>query len=894
MNWLKQLFTRHRRYEELSESIREHLAEKIEELMEEGMSRTQADHTARRAFGNVALTEERSREVWRWARFENLWADLRFSWRQLERSPGISIITVLTLALGLGANTAVFTLTWNIVLSGLPVPHPGQLVEYEMRSSETMIGLSGPEYRILRQRQRTSTDLLAWASDAMPIRQGTQTTQTHVQLLTGNAYRVLELQPYSGRFFDEAEDRSQGAKGIPAVLSYDHWQSAFHGDSNAIGQSLSVDNHAVTIVGVMPPAFEGLTANFHPAVYLPMSFANLEYGPDFSNAPGHFGHFVLGRLKAGVTLADAQAELNAITPSIRKEADPTGIYLNQFFKDFQLTARDGRSGVSWVKMAYERPLLVLEMLVVFVLALCCINTALVMMARVSGRQQEFAVRSALGAGRARLIRQVLAETLLLTIPGLIGGIFLGWMAAHFLVEMLGRKGTPSVMDLQPNPIIVGVNLIAALGVAIGAGLWPALRAGWAQPSVDLKAGSKTIAGQGLGGWAISLQVTVSLCLVSAAILLGRTLSDLITARSGFNAENAVVATVDLESLKLKPAQLVDVTNRLLSAVEAQPGVTAAGYVGWLPLSGAFGASHMFSVDRDHVVHSDPNLYYQQITAGYFAAAGTRILSGSSIATSLGATPSCVMSASLVQIFFPHQSPLGEFVYYSTMGQPDGTNLDLKNACQVVAVAEDAKFVSLRQPAPAMLYQIQRPDVASQYYAPSGVMVIRAQSAALAADAVKNASSGILPAEEAPHVESFNELIHQDLSRERMLVSLSGSFAVLALLLTVLGLYGLLMRTVTMRTREIGIRVALGANRREILLAIGRRTFFEVAIGMGGGVFLTLFVTRAARQLLSLQSSPGTSELLLSGTIVLVMALVAALVPARRAASVDPMQALRSE
>jgi len=895
MPLLSRLFHHQRRYNDISVSIHEHIAERADELVEQGIPRSEAVQTARREFGNVALIEQRSREVWQWPRAESLWSDVRFSLRQLLRSPGISLITVLTIALGLAANTAIYTLTWNIVLAGLPVPHPSRLVEYEMRNGETMVGLSGPLFSSLRQRQRTMTGLLAWVSDVVPVRQGTQTAPTHVQFISPNAFTVLDMQPALGRLFDEQQDIGEGANGIPAILSYNAWQSRFHGNENVLGQFLNVDNHAVTVIGVLPREFEGLTANFYPELYLPLSFDNLEYGPDFLAGPGHFGLFVLGRLKPGFTRADAQIELDALAPSLRKDADPTGKYLNHLFKDFRIVAVDGRSGVSYVKAVYSRPLFVLELLVVFVLVLCCVNTALVMLARVSGRQHEFAVRSALGAGRVRLMRQVLAETLLLIIPGLVAGIFLGWIAAHLLVDMLGNRGTPGAMNLRPNPIILGVNLTAALVVAVGAGLWPALRAGWAQPVQNLKATSQNVASKRLGGWAISLQVAVSLALVSTAVLLAGTLSRLLTADSGFQPQGVVALSLELRDLKLSPAQVASLRDRILNSVLAQPGVDAAGYISLLPLVGYSGAtSRMFSIDSENKVHSQTNIFRVSATAGYFAAAGTRILAGDSALASPDAPPACVLSDALARFFFPHQSAVGEFVYESSSPQPDGTNLNIKSACRVAAVVEDARFVSLRQPAPAMLYTVERLDAANSGLSPFPKLLVRGHSTSLAADAVKQAAALVLPPDATRKVQTFSDIVHQDLSRERILVSLSSVFAVLALLLTMLGLYGILMRTITLRTREIGIRLALGASSREILATFGHTLLFQIILGLAVGAALALLLDSAARRLLGLVTPNSAFELLLSSAIVLLFALLALLAPARRAVAVNPMEALRAE
>jgi predicted permease len=825
---------------------------------------------------------------------DSFWGDFRFAGRQLLRSSGISAIAVLTLALGIAANSAIFTLTWDIVLSGLPVPHPSQLVEYVMQKGEVIAGLSGPEYRILRDRQKACSDILAWSSDKVLIRRGIETRREYIQLLTPNALRVLQIQLAFGQGFDENLDAAQHSQGIPALLSYDNWQRNFQGSDSALGQTIAVDGHPVTIIGVMPRGFDGLTANLKPALYLPISFGSIEYGPKFLNSPGSLGLFVLGRLRAGVRMTQADAELQAIAPSLRTEADPSGLYLGQMFKDFRLTIRPGRSGISWVKMTYQRPLLVLELLILFVLALCCINTAIVMQARVSGRQQEFAMRSALGASRARLIRQLLIETALMTIPGVVAGTFLGWLAAHVLVDMLGQRGTPALMDLRPNMVILAVNIATAVLVAVGAGLTPALRASRVEPSIDLKSDGRGLTARGSGEWALSLQIAVSLSLVTAAMLFGGTLSNFLTADSGFRSNDAAVAILDLTDFRSNINQEVAFTNRFLQTISGEPAVSSAGYVSAMPLSSSFGSARMFSVDRDNVVHSNPNLFNLQVTPGYFEAAGTRILGGSVEASLGGSTSSCVLSDSAAHFFFPRQPALGELIYSSNGSSPDGTTVNSRNACRVAAIVEDVRFISLRQPAPMTIYEIANPADPSGSYAPSGILIVRSNSTSLAMAAIKSAATKSALSTGNFEVRPFSALVDQDLSRERVLVSLSTVFAIIALLLTALGLYGLLTRTVTLRTREIGIRIAVGARRRDVIIALSRRTGIKVVVGVMAGLLLSGGVDKIARQLLQSSQVNGGTEIFLGVALVLFVSVLASIIPLRRIAKLQPTEALRSE
>jgi predicted permease len=598
-----------------------------------------------------------------------------------------------------------------------------------------------------------------------------------------------------------------------------------------------------------------------------------------------------------MTVAAANAEAMALEPAIRREADPTGIYMNQFFKEYRLRAREGRSGISWVKEVYSRPLQILEILVVFLLELSCLNTALVMLARVSGRQQEYAVRSALGAGRYRLVREVLVETVLLVVPGLACGVLIGWGSARALVTMLGSMGSASSMDIHPNAIILGFNVGIGLFVALSAGLWPALRAARAHPAWDLKASDRSIATRQLGGWVVILQVAVSASLVAAAVLLGGTLDRLLTEDSGFDAERTALASVHLNPNNSESSERT--VSALLRSVRNKPGVLAAGFSGTEPLSGFLGASHEFGVDAHGNVHSDANVLARWVSPGYFSAVGTRLLRGESSAPlAAGAMAQCMLSDNFAAKVFPGESAIGRIVYASTAGQPDGANLDPKAGCLVVGMAENARLVSLRAEAPHVVYNVISPQVESEenrsLFSHLGInLVVRAKTSSLALAALQEAVKETIPGVEARY-RTFRQLEDSDLNRERMLVSVSGSLALLALLLTALGLYGLLMRSVVLRTREIGIRVALGAQKSGIVIAVARKSLLDVGAGLLAGEAVAFFLTKGIRQLLETPQPTTITPYLWSSGILLLVGAIAIFFPARRIVSVDPMQALRAE
>lgn len=898
MNWLRRIFQRDRISAELAEEMRLHLEEKIEAFRREGMNQAQAEQAARRAFGNLTVIAERSREAWQWPRIESLWSDAKYALRQLHKSTAVSLIAIATIALGIGASVAIFTLSWNIILRTLSVPHPEQLVSYELRDNSILHGLSGPFYKLLRERQTTSSDLMAWTDtitlrshEQIGVRSGSQTSLEDLEFLSANSFGVLQLEPFLGRGFTTQDDN---ASVLPVVLSYDYWNNHFNGNAAALGQTLVIGDHPAVVVGVMPRTFVGLTANLRPAVFLPLPAVNIFFDKDELTAPWptHSGFYAMGRLKPGRTVAEAIAEAHAMEPTLRKDADPSRIFLAEYFPSLRLYVREGSSGLSWLKTTYERPLLVLELLVALLLILCAVNTAIVMLARVSGRQHEYALRAALGASRQRIVSQVLLETLMLAVPGSIAGIFLGWAGVRALVAMLAFDGPPQPLDLRPNAVILAVNAGVTILVALGAAAVPALRAASTAPALDLKAAGRNVSSKQLGGLAIALQVAVSICMVSTAITLSNTLLRLQMSHTGFNFSHAATATIDVASLKLTDAQSNQLFQRFFGSLKSQPGVIASAHVGPLPLSGHFMVTRAFSFDRQHNVHSQQTMNMAQVSAGYFEAAGTRILAGNPVPANAGR--SCVLSRTQAESFFPGESAVGQVVYFSTFGKPDGTVVDPKKSCRVMAVVEDARFVSLRRPMPRLMYQLVRLDSVADF-APTDMTqaIVRAQSDDLALAAIRAAAAN-LPAGATVKQRSFIDLAHDDLSRERMLMLLSDSFASLALLLTSLGLYGLLMRSVNRRTYEIGIRLALGSPRRAIISAVVRRTLYYTAAGMLAGTAVAMAIGQAVSRLLEVNTSSAVSGYAIAAGVLLAVIAVSIVPPVRRAAAVDPMRALRAE
>jgi len=892
---LRALFQRKAVENELADELRFHFEQQVEKLVRSGLPPPEARRRARLVIGGSDQIKEECRDA-RGVRFiETLAQDIRYGLRMLRKSPVFTAVAVLTLALGIGANTAIFTLTYAVILKSLPVPNPEQLVRYTFRNGSMDIGLSGPEYDALSKHESVDSGILAWAQKKFAVKMNGAVRSVTGALLSGNGFRVLELRPFLGRPFGEADDVSGGGpNGYQALLGYDYWRTHFHSSPSALGRTLTVNGRAVTVAGVLPRGFDGLIAGQRADLVLPLAFDEvINAQRPLRKRSGAFWLTVIGRLKTGETLKAASANLQATVAAVRKEADPKGLFLHGFFAPFRLGVESGRAGRSFLKVAYEQPLLALEILVGFVLVLCCANTALLMLARVSSRYHEFGVRSALGASRRRLLQQVLVEAGLLAGCGLVLGIALGWAGARSLVTMMATIGQPPPIDATPRAVILvftaGISVLSALA----AGLWPAWRASLVDPAPGLKQAAARSSLKGMGGWLVPGQVALSVILLVSASLLGGTFLRLLLQNSGFRASNVVLADVGLGANKSASAKTFVVAKEMVAALGSAPGVEAATAMSDPPIDGWYSASHLFSIGAHGVVHTDLRTWPELVLPDYYRVMGTRILQGRPFDPADDAGPRvCILSASAARYFFPGEGAIGK-VIYSGGSNPalDGKGkLDTKDSCRVIGVAEDARFRSLRVAPPRMLYE----PFGQEKWGTEFFLAARSRSLGLAVAALRDSVRRVAPTAVQPIVFTFNDLVDQNLRTERMLMALSVCFGAMALLLTTLGLYGLLTRSVVVRTHEIGIRMALGAQPRDVLRLVSRQGLILVGAGVAIGVVASLALTRFLDSLLFEINPTGPATFVAVAVLLMLVALVACYIPARRAMKVDPMVALRHE
>jgi len=894
-NFWRNIFAKEKTDRDLDEEVRSYSDLLVQEKIREGINPEEARRAAKLQLGGVEQVKEEVRRARTGAWLDSVFQDFRYAARTLRKNPGFSAIAILTLALGIGANTAIFTLTYAVILKSLPVPNPQQLVRYTFRSGVQDLGLSGPLYDALRKHEQATQDLLAWTSSKLAVQENSAVTNVDGALISGNGFRVLELQPVMGRVFTDADDQPAGGpNGYQVLISYSYWKDHFQGSPSVIGRSLIINGKPVTILGVLSQGFQGVIAGERADVVLPLSFEEVLNAPKpMRHHPGSFWLTVIGRLNPGATLRNAQSNLLATQNSVRDEADPSHRYLSGFFAAFQLGAESGRSGRSSLKIIYSRPLIVLEILVGMVLLLCCANTALLVLARVSNRLREFAVRSALGASGRRLFRQVLSEVALLAFCGLLAGIALGWLAATSLVSMLAAIGQPPPLDAAPQAAVLAFTAVISVLSAFVAGAWPAFRASRVAPILGLKQNAVAASSRALGKWIVPTQVAVSVVLLAVASLLGQSFFHLLHEDSGFRPENAVMADVDLTPNKLSETVATHDAQQIVDALTSSTGVDSAAVMSSPPLKGWWSSSHYYSLDHNGAAHTDMQIWPEAVTPDYFSVIGTPIREGRAFnRADATAAQVCILSVSAAHNFFSGEEALGRFVYTggSDVSLDGKSPASSQDTCQVIGVAADARFESLREPPERVIYHlIPQNQVGSDFF-----LVVRSNNIPVATAAIREAVRKTVPGAPEPTVFTFDQLVVAHLHQERMLSALSACFAAVALLLTALGLYGLLSRNVVMRRKEIGLRLALGANPGDALVLVLRQGLRLVVIGSVVGLIAAVATTKLLGTLL-VGLQPNKPLLLIAAvTALFLVALAASCIPAWRAARVDPMEALRYE
>jgi putative ABC transport system permease protein len=876
------IFHRSRIEHEMDEEFRLHLASRAADLERQGVPKAEAERQARIEFGGYQNYKEECRETLGTRLLEELWQDIRYGLRQLRRNPGFTIVAVLTLALGIGANTAIFSAVDAVLLRPLPFSQPERLVSVLSVQIPRGNGreASYPDFLDWRARSHAFDQMAVYRTENFTLKSGGEPAHISGAVVSADLFSLLGVTPRLGRTFLRGDDVPGSVNGTDAViLSYGFWQARFGSDQHVVGRALNLDGRAFTVVGVAPPGFQFPIRGEPIDLWATIAVDMPSGGNGMATERGAHYLDVIARLKPKVTFAQAQAEMNSIVGTLNEQ------YPNIHPRAARVVPElDGLAGPA-------RPgLLILLAAVGCLLLIACANVANLLLARATARRREMFIRAALGAGRGRVIRQVLTESILLSLLGGLVGLLLGLRGVNLLVRIVPADIPRLAQASLDGRVLVFVTAVSAL-TAFLFGLAPAL----AGSKFDL-VGSLKESGQGHSlrlhqtrthGALVIGEVAMALVLLASAGLLIRSFISLASADPGFDAHHVLTLRLDSPP-HYSHAQQPQFFSDVLGRVRSLPGVRSVSGVFGLPFS-EVDARTGFAIEGQPVAEANrPQTAYVAVEPHYFRTLGIPLEKGRDFTAhdDLASAPVAIINETLARRYFPHQDPIGQRIQPG-ISNGYGKKQPLR---EIVGVVGDVKLHDLAASAGPQCYV---PSAQS----PLGLLtvVVRTDGDPLSlAPAVRSVVASANKEVTVYNVATLQQLISRSVAAPRFLTLFLGMFASLAVLLAAVGLYGLVSYSVSLRTRELGIRMALGAEKRDVVrMVIGqglRLTLIGVAIGVAGALALTRFLSSL---LYGVKPTDPLTFIAVS-LILIAVALVACYIPARRAAKVDPMVALRYE
>jgi putative ABC transport system permease protein len=833
----------------------------------------------------------------------NLAHDLRFAIRSFKKSPVFLSVAVLSLALGIGANTAIFTLVDQILLRLLPVKDPQQLVLLWGRgphygSNNGRYKLSYPMYRDFRDHNQVFSGMFCRWETSLSVSSEGRTERVDGELVSGTYFPVLGVGAALGRVFTPDDDRVPGGHPV-AVISYRYWQNRFGGSKDVIGKKLLVDGYPFTIVGVSRAGFDGTDPGSSPQIRIPIMMV-AQLNPMFADAYGlksRRGRWVnvFGRLKPGVTMTQAKAALQPFFHQMldmevrEKEFSTAAPETKKAFLSMWMDVLPASKGDSELRRQFASPLLVLTALVGLVLLIACANVANLQVARATARQKEVAVRLALGASRSRIASQLLVESLTLALAGGAAGLVLAVWMDRALLNFLPAGDSPLTISTAPDWRILVFNLGISLLTGIVFGLAPALQSTRPELARTLKDQVGSIAGGsavGLRKMLVAAQVALSLLLLIGAGLFIRSLSNLKGLDPGFRTANLVGFAVDPTMTGYQPERSLDFYRRLRDGLDALPGVDSASLAVMPVLGGGEWDQSMAVEGYQHKPTEAPDPHMQFISPDYFKTMNIPILLGRDfrMTDGRGAPLVCIVNEKFARRFFKNGLATGKHI---GMGGDPGTKLDI----EIVGVVRDTKYESMRDEVPLEVY---RPYHQMEFVIGMYAYVRTARQPEQAFSGIRRVVNTLDPNLPIFQMKTIETQMEESLITERLVATLSSGFGFLATLLAAIGLYGVMAYIVAQRTREIGVRMALGASSRDVVKLVMRDVFILTGIGIAVGLPAAWGLTRmVSSQLYGIQ--PNDFSTVAAATLgIAFVALLAGYLPALRATRVDPMRALRWE
>jgi predicted permease len=895
MSWWGQIFRRRHLYNDLTEEVREHIEEKTEQLMHlENLSQTEAREAALRAFGNLSLFEQRSREVWQWPAIESLLADVKFSLRRLRNSLGFAMTVILTLAVGIGANTAVFSVVNDVLIKPLPYPEPEQLVALNLNAPGAPgladfrdgLRLSASMYLTFAARNRTFQSVGVWRPVTANVTGLAQPEQVNTALVSDGVLQTFAVPPAAGRWLDATDQDPRGAKRV--MLGYGYWQRRFGGDRSVVGRTIELDSQPREIVGVMPRGFRILNYDFD--LLVPLAF------DQHKQILAGFIYRGIARLKPGVSIDTADTDvaglLNVWMDSWTNcpTCDPH-FYLNwkigpalRPMKDEMLGAM---GGALWVVMGT----------IGVVMLIACTNVANLLLVRADARQQELAVRAALGAGRARIVRELLIESLLL---GLFGGVAGTAVAAAGLRLLLTID--PANLPRLSEIGLDGWSLAFALTLAVFSGLFfgsiPALKYAQVRALAALRAGGRTASvsrerQRGRSALVIA-QVAMALVLLVSAVLMIRTFAALRNVDPGFSnpAHIQTLRVAIPSSLIVDRVMVTRTQNSVVEKLAAIPGVASVGFASAMPLQQIEpNWDDLFFEHQSYKTGEAPLRLYNYVSPGYFHAAGTKIIAGRDFTwtDTYGLRPVGILSENLArECCGSAQAAIGKH-----FSESDSTPWH-----EVIGVVQDVSMNGVGDPAPAVAYwPILSPDLPSDFDPTRAVTFAVRSTRAGTSDFIGEVQQAVwsvnanLPVADVRTMEDIYEESMARTSFTLVMLTIAGS---MALALGLLGIYGVISYAVSQRTREIGIRLALGAQRASLRWMFVRSALALTGAGIAIGLVAAAVLVRLMKTLLFGISSLDPVTFAAVPLVLVAAAVLASYLPTSRAAAVNPVEALKAE
>jgi predicted permease len=996
-----------RMLEELDADIREHIESETQENIERGMSPEDARYAALRKFGNVTRVKEDTREVWTLVWLEELSQDIRYGLRMLRNSPGFAAVAILTLALGIGANTAIFSLIDAVMLRSLPVENPSQLVvlKWSARNSPNIHGymtsgdcptnlrpgaanpsgcsFSEPLFREIAKANVFSSSTALASSGRLNLTGNGPATVINGQLVSGEFFHTMGLQAAAGRLFDASDDTPSAAP--VAVLNYGYWQSAFGGSRDVVGHTIELNNVPFTIIGIAEQRFTGITPGSDFDIWLPLSDAQRITDPmRWQSRSGDVSNWwltIIGRLKPGTPLAQAQAAVSGLfqnemlhgsvpvfhageqvgppTPrqgapagsvALRREMTsggpsvpagakgPAGMpapqsggnkpsilpsplgtpprvpqgaremssgpeTLSKVADNPQVTLVPAQTGLTGARTQYSNPLYVLMLAVGIILLIACANVAGLILARAAARQKEMAVRSALGAGRGRVVRQLLTESVMLSAFGGMLGILFAYWGAHTIISFVSSNQTRPLgfatgVDLR----VLGFTVTISLLTGILFGIAPTFRSTRVDLTPALKEGEGSFAGSvrpggkwfSVGNALVVAQVALAVVVLVGAGLLVRTLANLRSIDVGFDSHNILIFGIDPTLIGYKGPQVDAFYRDLQGRLSEIPGVKSASYSMGPLLSGGLMMTmfHWPGTPQDQSSEADvlpvgPN-FFETLHIPFLSGRGFNASDFALSASNSGPAPTSAPTAVIVNQAFiakylGKENPLGK-----RFGQSEAdANDPASPGYEIIGVVRDTKYSDLRREIHPMMYT-------PQSVGGSSFELRTAADPQAILPAVREVVAQVNTNLPLFDVKTESQQIDRLLFQERLVARLSGFFGLLALVLACVGLYGLLSYEVSRRTREIGIRMALGAQAKEVLRSVVRQGLALAVMGATAGIGVALGVTRYLKTMLYDVNANDPVTIVSVVALLVLVALAACFIPARRATRVDPMVALRCE